>query len=102
MKYGLSPRLLDDGKNDQSDVLGVQVFGHKLKNPIGLAAGLDKDGEAIESLFNCGFSYVEIGSITPEPQPGNPQPRFSDCQKMMLLLTDMVSIQVGISMFWQH
>lgn len=76
MKYGLSPRLLDDGKNDQSDVLGVQVFGHKLKNPIGLAAGLDKDGEAIESLFNCGFSYVEIGSITPEPQPGNPQPRF--------------------------
>lgn len=76
MKYGLAPRLLDEGINDQSDVLGVDVFGTKLKNPIGLAAGLDKDGEAIEALFNCGFSYVEIGSITPEPQPGNPQPRF--------------------------
>ncbi|EGW30993.1 uncharacterized protein SPAPADRAFT_72880 [Spathaspora passalidarum NRRL Y-27907] len=76
MKYGLSPRLLDEGINDQSDVLGVEVFGTKLRNPIGLAAGLDKDGEAIESLFNCGFSYVEIGSITPEPQPGNPKPRF--------------------------
>ncbi|KAI3402800.1 URA9 [Candida oxycetoniae] len=76
MKLGLAPRLLDDGVNDQSDVLGVEVFGHKLKNPIGLAAGLDKDGEAIDSLFNCGFSYVEIGSITPEAQPGNPKPRF--------------------------
>lgn len=76
MKYGLVPRLLDEGRNDQSDVLGVNVFGHNLKNPIGLAAGLDKDGEAIDSLFNTGFSYVEIGSVTPEPQPGNPQPRF--------------------------
>ncbi|RLV89710.1 Dihydroorotate dehydrogenase [Spathaspora sp. JA1] len=76
MKYGLAPRLLDEGYNDQSDVLGVEVFGTKLRNPIGLAAGLDKDGEAIESLFNSGFSYVEIGSITPEPQPGNPKPRF--------------------------
>ncbi|KAI5965477.1 URA9 [Candida theae] len=76
LKYGLAPRLLDEGINDQSDVLGVNVFGHNLKNPIGLAAGLDKDGEAIDSLFNTGFSYVEIGSITPEPQPGNPTPRF--------------------------
>ncbi|KAG7663593.1 URA9 [[Candida] subhashii] len=76
MKYGLAPRLLDEGYNDQSDILGVDVFGTKLRNPIGLAAGLDKDGEAIEALFNSGFSYVEIGSITPEPQPGNPKPRF--------------------------
>ncbi|KAI5951200.1 URA9 [Candida jiufengensis] len=76
MKYGIAPKLLDEGINDQSDVLGVDVFGKKLKNPIGLAAGLDKDGDAIDSLFNCGFSYVEIGSITPEPQPGNPEPRF--------------------------
>ncbi|CAK9435955.1 uncharacterized protein LODBEIA_P05590 [Lodderomyces beijingensis] len=76
LKHGLAPRLLDEGINDHADVLGVSVFGKKLKNPIGLAAGLDKDGEAIDSLFNCGFSYVEIGSITPEPQPGNPKPRF--------------------------
>lgn len=73
MKYGLSPRLWNE---TTPDLLKVNVFGKQLKSPIGLAAGLDKDGEAIESLFNCGFSYVEIGSITPEPQPGNPQPRF--------------------------
>ena len=41
-----------------------------------MAAGFDKDGEAIDGLFDLGFGYVEIGSVTPEPQPGNPQPRF--------------------------
>lgn len=76
MKYGLVPKLLDEHLNDTSDVLGVDVFGTRLRSPIGLAAGLDKDGEAIDALFDVGFSYVEIGSITPEPQPGNPTPRF--------------------------
>lgn len=73
MKYGLSPRLFKD-VDDKS--LEVSVFGKKLSNPIGVAAGLDKNGEAIEALYNSGFGYVEIGSITPEPQPGNPKPRF--------------------------
>lgn len=40
----------------------------KLDNPIGIAAGFDKDGEAIDGLFDLGFGYVEIGSVTPEPQ----------------------------------
>lgn len=73
MKYGLVPWLRETSNDN---VLSVDVFGTKLRSPIGLAAGLDKDGEAIESLFDCGFSYVEIGSITPLPQPGNPKPRF--------------------------
>lgn len=79
MKYGLAPRLRGEDKrleNELEPILGVDVFGYRLKSPIGLAAGLDKDGVAIESLFNTGFSYVEIGSITPEAQPGNPKPRF--------------------------
>ncbi|KAM9885993.1 hypothetical protein OXX79_014472, partial [Metschnikowia pulcherrima] len=57
-------------------LLGVNVFGTRLNTPIGLAAGLDKDAEAVDALLDTGFSYVEIGSVTPEPQPGNPQPRF--------------------------
>lgn len=75
MKYGLAPKLLDEKYVDTTP-LEVNVFGTTLKTPIGLAAGLDKDAEAIDSLFDCGFSYVEIGSVTPEPQPGNPKPRF--------------------------
>lgn len=74
MKHGLCPWEFE--KSDRSLVLGVNLFGTRLSSPIGLAAGLDKDGEAIDALFDTGFSYVEIGSITPEPQPGNPQPRF--------------------------
>jgi dihydroorotate dehydrogenase len=77
LKYGLTPKLLDEDLHpDYDQILGVNVFGTKLRSPIGLAAGLDKDGEGIDSLFDCGFSYVEIGSITPEPQPGNEKPRF--------------------------
>lgn len=79
MKYGVAPKLRGEDRKlelELQPLLGVEVFGTKLKSPIGLAAGLDKDGEAIDALFDTGFSYVEIGSITPESQPGNPKPRF--------------------------
>lgn len=51
------------------------VWNINFKNPIGLAAGLDKQGEAIKSMHNVGFGFVEVGSITPLPQPGNDVPR---------------------------
>ncbi|OXG34695.1 dihydroorotate dehydrogenase (fumarate) [Cryptococcus neoformans Bt120] len=58
------------------DELQAELFGMHLKNPVGIAAGFDKDAEAIDGLFDLGFGYVEVGSVTPEPQPGNPKPRF--------------------------
>ncbi|XP_050717303.1 dihydroorotate dehydrogenase (quinone), mitochondrial-like isoform X2 [Eriocheir sinensis] len=51
------------------------LFNMNFKTPIGLAAGFDKHGEAVEGLWKMGFGFVEVGSVTPEPQPGNPQPR---------------------------
>ncbi|CAG8435342.1 7498_t:CDS:2 [Funneliformis mosseae] len=71
-KWGLNAkdRLPDDER------LSVEVWGKKISNPICLAAGFDKHGEAIDGLFDLGFGYVEIGSVTPEPQPGNPKPRI--------------------------
>ncbi|MBN8658517.1 MAG: quinone-dependent dihydroorotate dehydrogenase [Anaerolineae bacterium] len=53
----------------------VQLFGLTFKNQIGLAAGYDKDGLAIRGLVALGFGHVEIGTVTPKPQPGNPSPR---------------------------
>ena len=53
----------------------VQAFGLTFKNPVGLAAGYDKDGVAIRGLSALGLSHVEIGTVTPRPQPGNPKPR---------------------------
>jgi dihydroorotate dehydrogenase len=54
----------------------VQAFGLTFKNPVGIAAGYDKDGTAIRGLSALGFGHVEIGTVTPRPQPGNPSPRI--------------------------
>jgi dihydroorotate dehydrogenase len=54
----------------------VHVFGLDFKNPVGLAAGYDKDGVAIRGLTTLGFGHVEIGTVTPKPQAGNPSPRI--------------------------
>jgi dihydroorotate dehydrogenase len=54
----------------------VQAFGLTFKNPVGIAAGYDKDGIAIRGLAALGFGHVEIGTVTPKPQPGNPSPRI--------------------------
>ncbi len=59
-----------------SPELGRDVFGLHFKNPVGLAAGLDKNGEHYNDLMNFGFGFVEIGSLTPQPQHGNPKPRM--------------------------
>lgn len=55
--------------------LEKEVFGIKFPNPVGLAGGLDKNGEFYNDMANFGFGFVEIGSLTPQPQDGNPKPR---------------------------
>ena len=54
----------------------VEVMGIKYPNPVGLAAGLDKNGDYIDAFARLGFGSIEIGTITPRPQPGNPKPRL--------------------------
>ncbi|MCG7496316.1 quinone-dependent dihydroorotate dehydrogenase [Vibrio sp. Of7-15] len=54
----------------------VEVMGLKFKNPVGLAAGLDKNGECIDAFGAMGFGFVEVGTVTPRPQPGNDKPRL--------------------------
>ncbi|KAK9472836.1 Dihydroorotate dehydrogenase-domain-containing protein [Dipodascopsis tothii] len=73
----LSAGLYPWDRSETADpALEVHVFGKTLSSPVGLAAGFDKNGEAIDAVFNMGFSYAEVGSITPLPQAGNPLPRF--------------------------
>ncbi|CEH14777.1 dihydroorotate dehydrogenase [Ceraceosorus bombacis] len=72
LSMGVMPR--DLGTDDE--VLKVELFGKQLSNPIGLAAGFDKQGEAIDGLLNLGWGMVEIGSVTPLAQPGNDLPRY--------------------------
>lgn len=54
----------------------VQAFGLTFKNPVGLAAGYDKDCQAVAGLSGLGFGHLELGTVTPRPQPGNPKPRI--------------------------
>ncbi len=56
--------------------LPVRVMGIDFPNPVGLAAGMDKNGEFIDALATLGFGFIEIGCVTPRPQPGNPRPRL--------------------------
>ena len=60
----------------QPSGLEREVFGIKFPSPVGLAAGFDKDAQLIEELATFGFGFIEIGTLTPKGQPGNPKPRL--------------------------
>ncbi len=57
-------------------VLATTLFGQRIPNPVGLAAGFDKNAEVPDAMLRLGFGFVEVGGVTPRPQPGNPQPRL--------------------------
>ena len=59
----------------------VTVMGLEFPNPVGMAAGMDKNGDYIDALGSVGFGFVEIGTVTPRPQPGNPKPRIFRLEK---------------------
>ncbi len=76
--------LLQDKIENPKTVMGIQF-----PNPIGLAAGLDKNGDYIDALATLGFGFLEIGSITPRPQPGNPKPRLFRLVKESAIINRM-------------
>jgi len=69
--------------------LKKRLFGLEFRNPVGLAAGLDKDATAFNELGNFGFGFIEIGTVTPKPQPGNEQPRLFRLVKDEALINRM-------------
>lgn len=74
LKKGLAlPFYVDDNTFGMKP---VEVFGLKFPNPLGLAAGFDKNGLVVDQLASLGFGFVEVGTVTAEPQPGNPKPRM--------------------------
>jgi len=69
-------RLLSSFFSYQHPTLEKKLFGITFKNPVGLAAGFDKDAKLIDELSSFGFGFIEIGTLTPKPQPGNDKPRL--------------------------
>jgi len=74
LKFNYLPKKMFEVKNEQ--ILNIELLGKNFPNPIGLAAGFDKSGEVYNSLLKFGFGFVEIGTVTPLKQFGNPKPRI--------------------------
>jgi dihydroorotate dehydrogenase len=72
LRLGLAGRVTDSDE----PVLAIDALGRRFSNPIGLAAGFDKNAVAVAALMRLGFGFVETGTVTPRPQPGNPRPRL--------------------------
>lgn len=73
-----------------------EVFGLTFRNPVGLAAGFDKNGEMMGEMANLGFGFVEVGTVTPLPQPGNPKPRMFRLPKDSALINRMGFNNLGV------
>ncbi|XP_071742997.1 dihydroorotate dehydrogenase (quinone), mitochondrial isoform X1 [Lepeophtheirus salmonis] len=75
--WAIKKRIFFKNKFPEEDTALLQstLFGLHFKNPVGIAAGFDKNAEALEGYSDLGFGSVEVGSVTPKPQPGNPKPR---------------------------
>ncbi|HEY4442337.1 MAG TPA: hypothetical protein VGN14_17890, partial [Candidatus Elarobacter sp.] len=71
----LETGLVPGQPRDDDPILGVQLFGRTFANPVGLAAGFDKNGRVYDHMATHGFGFAEIGGVTPRPQRGNPRPR---------------------------
>jgi len=74
----------------------VNAMGLTFKNPVGLAAGLDKNGDYIDALAALGFGFLEIGTVTPRPQPGNPKPRLFRLPEHQAIINRMGFNNLGI------
>jgi len=105
-RFGLLQRLVSKPIADPQNLCGIEF-----PNPVGLAAGLDKDGKHIDALAALGFGFLEIGTVTPRPQAGNPKPRMFRLSQAEAIINRMGFNNDGVqacvsrvrqSTFWQH
>jgi dihydroorotate dehydrogenase len=87
------PYVSDIKKTSQQS---VNLFGLTFPNPVGLAAGWDKNAECVDALFNMGFGFVEVGTVTPKPQEGNPKPRLFRIPQKKALINRMGFNNAGV------
>ena len=80
----------------------VRAMGLEFPNPVGLAAGLDKDAAHIDALAGLGFGFIEVGTVTPRPQPGNPRPRLFRIVEKEALINRLGFNNVGVDAFMEN
>jgi dihydroorotate dehydrogenase len=80
----------------------IRAMGLEFPNPVGLAAGLDKDAAHIDALARMGFGFLEVGTVTPRPQPGNPRPRLFRIPEKQALINRLGFNNIGVDAFLQN
>lgn len=80
----------------------LTVMGLNFKNPVGLAAGMDKNGDYIDALAALGFGFIEVGTVTPKPQPGNPKPRLFRLPNHQAIINRMGFNNLGVDYLIQQ
>jgi len=96
LQRGLGPH---ETLNENDPILKTKLFGLDFNNPIGLAAGFDKDAEAVNGSLDIGFGFAEFGCVTPLPQPGNPKPRVFRIPTASAVITRMGANSRGTEIF---
>ncbi len=98
LSLGIAPlrRLVSKIYSVKHPSLKRTVFGLEFENPVGIAAGFDKNAEVFEALSAFGFSHIEIGTVVPKPQPGNPKPRLFRLRKDKGLINRMGFNHLGL------
>lgn len=82
--------------------LPVKVMGLDFPNPVGLAAGLDKNAQAVDGLAALGFGFIEVGTVTPKPQSGNPKPRMFRLPEQQAIINRMGFNNLGVDAMLAH
>ncbi|GMA49570.1 dihydroorotate dehydrogenase (quinone) [Alicyclobacillus contaminans] len=98
------PRLTDLAARSlpPAPELAQKLWNRTFPHPVGLAAGLDKDAVAVNGLLRCGFSFLEVGTVTPQPQPGNPTPRLFRLLEDEALINRMGFNNRGVDVVYQN
>ncbi len=95
LKLGLYPKI----KFSNSEILEQTIWGRRFQTPIGLSAGFDKNAEVIKPILNLGFSFTELGTVTPLAQTGNPKPRIHRLPKQNALVNSLGFNNKGMEIF---
>ena len=95
LRLGLYPKV----KFKNTNILEQTIWGRRFQTPIGLSAGFDKNAEVIKPILNMGFSFTELGTVTPLPQKGNPMPRIFRFPKHQALINSLGFNNKGLNHF---
>ena len=96
LKLNLKKKKID------KKILNIQLFGMNFSNPLGIAAGFDKNAESINGILNLGFGFAEVGTVTPLPQRGNKKPRIFKIPEMNAVIQSLGFNNLGIKNFLQN